>query len=271
MLKTLRALRLFNHILLGLVLLILTGAFWNNGTTLLKATKQWWLRRITRLLGMEIEILGNFPERQDTGLLFVSNHVSWLDIPVIGGLTRLNFLSKAEVRQWPLLGRLAQTTGTLFIQRGSGDSDRVAKQIADYLAEGRSVLFFPEGTTSDGSRLGRFHPKLFRTCEHIETSVCPVVIHYQVDGSEHNPVAFVGDDEFTSHLWQLLDHSRIRVTVAVLPARTVSASALDADIRAIRSEMAAQLRCCRHNKISTSAQWPDASSHGDPQDGATSF
>lgn len=271
MLKTLRALRLFNHILLGLVLLILTGAFWNNGTTLLKATKQWWLRRITRLLGMEIEIRGNFPEPMDTGLLFVSNHVSWLDIPVIGGLTRLNFLSKAEVRQWPLLGRLAQTTGTLFIQRGSGDSGRVAKQIADYLAEGRSVLFFPEGTTSDGSTLGRFHSRLFRTCEHIETRVCPVVIHYHVEGAEHNPVAFIGEDEFTSHLWQLLDHSRIRVTVAVLPARTVSASALDADIRAIRSEMAAQLALLQTQKISTSAQWPDASSHGDPQDGATSF
>ena len=271
MIKGLRALRLFNHILLGLVLLVVTGAFWNNGTRLLKATKQWWLRRITQLLGMQIEIIGEMPEKNDTGLLFVSNHVSWTDIPVIGGLTQLNFLSKAEVKQWPLLGRLADTTGTLFIQRGSGDSGKVAQQIAQYLGQGRSVLFFPEGTTSNGSSLGRFHPKLFRTCEHIETRVCPIVIHYHIEDCNHNPVAFVEDDEFTSHLWQLLDHGRIQVTVAMLPARAITMDSLEQQIRNIRADMAEQLNLLRDRvRVNTSAQWPDASSRGDQRDGATS-
>lgn len=272
MARTIKAIRLFNHILLGLVLLILTGAVWDNHTKLLKATKQWWLSRITRLMGMEVEVIGRLPEKSSNGLLFVSNHVSWIDIPVIGGLTQLNFLSKAEVRQWPLIGRLAGSAGTLFIKRGSGDTDTVIRQMADYLGSGRSVLFFPEGTTSDGSGVTRFHRKLFRTCEYIETRVCPVAIHYSVDNCEQNPVAFIGDDEFTSHLWNLLGHDRIRVTVSILEPRAIEAASLDAHINKIRQEISQQLTILHARKpVNTSAQSPDASSHDDQTDEAASF
>lgn len=272
MVRSFKAARLFGHILLGLVLLVLTGGLWDNGNRLLKATKRWWLFRITRLLGMEIEVLGTLPEKSTTGTLFISNHVSWADIPVIGGLAQINFLSKAEVKKWPLVGHLANGTGTLFIQRGAGDTGRVSRQIADYLRDGRSVLFFPEGTSSEGRSLLRFHRKLFHTCEHVETNVCPVVIHYSVEGLDHNPVAFVGDDEFTRHIWNLLSYPRIKVTVAVLQARPLTADSLEQQVSSIRQEMAQQLEWLHlRSGISTSVQSPGASSRGDQPDGAASF
>lgn len=272
MVKSLKAARLFGHILLGLVLLVVTGGLWDNGNRVLKATKRWWLFRITRLLGMEIEVIGTLPEKSVTGMLFVSNHVSWTDIPVIGGLTQINFLSKAEVRKWPLVGHLAHGTGTLFIQRGSGDAGHVSRQIADYLRSGRSVLFFPEGTSSDGRSLLRFHRKLFHVCEHVETQICPVVIHYAVDGVDHNPVAFVGNDEFTQHIWNLLSYPRIKVSVAVLQPRPLLVDSLEQQVGDIRQEMAQKLEWLHARAgINTSARSPDASSRDDQPDGAASF
>ena len=272
MVRTIKAARLFGHIVLGLVLLVVTGGLWDNGNRVLKATKRWWLFRITRLLGMEIEIIGNLPPQSATGTLFVSNHVSWADIPVIGGLTQLNFLSKAEVKKWPLVGRLAHSSGTLFIQRGSGDANKVARDISDYLQQGRSVLFFPEGTTSNGRTVSRFHRKLFQTCEYAETRVCPLVIHYSVAGTDHKPVAFIGDDELASHIWNLLSYPRIKVTVRLLASRVITRENLDAQVTAIRTEMTQQLEWLHaRNGINTNAQWPDASSHADQPDGAASF
>jgi len=238
MVQIYRAVRLFLHILLGIVLLVLTGSLLNNGTALVKTCKRWWLARATRLLGIRVELVGNIPQAAaDQGILFVSNHVSWIDIPLIGGLSRLNFLSKAEVRNWPLIGRLAQGTGTLFIQRGSGDAERVAVSIADYLRQGRSVLFFPEGTTSDGCEVRKFHNKLFRSAEHTAVQVCPIAIHYHVETDERNPVPFIGDDEFTGHLWNLLRYRNIVASVEFLPVRPVDCANLEACVRTIQGEV----------------------------------
>jgi 1-acyl-sn-glycerol-3-phosphate acyltransferase len=234
-----RAIRLLLHILLGVVMLVLTGSLWNNSTTLVKTCKRWWLQRATRLLGITVELSGQVPTPKDgKGILFVSNHVSWIDIPLIGGLSKLNFLSKAEVRNWPLIGRLATGTGTLFIQRGSGDTDQVAMSIADYLQEGRSVLFFPEGTTSDGTAVRKFHKKLFQSARHTEIEVCPIAIHYHVHNSSTNPVPFIGDDEFTGHLWNLLSHRNIIASVEFLPLRPVDSDNLEEFVRTLQKEVA---------------------------------
>ena len=267
------AARLFIHILAGILLLVLTGALWNNKTKLVKRTKQWWLARITRLLGIQVRIKGEVPQpNQGKGILYVSNHVSWIDIPLIGGLSQLNFLSKAEVRGWPLIGKLAEGTGTLFIQRGSGDAERVSKSIADYLDEGRSVLFFPEGTTSNGEQVRRFHPKLFKAAKHTEIDLCPVAIHYYLDSSDRNPVPFIDDDEFTEHLWNLLRHRKITATVEFLPVRTVNMGELDQFVRGLHKEVSAAV--ANHHaqyRPSTSIQSPGASTPCDLKDEAASF
>ncbi len=271
--QSIAAARLFPHVLAGIVLLVLTGALWNNKSSLVKRTKQWWLGGIVQLLGIDVEVHGEVPQPEPgRGLLYVSNHISWVDIPLIGGLTQLNFLSKAEVRGWPLIGKLAEGTGTLFIQRGSGDAGRVAKAIADYLDEGRSVLFFPEGTTSDGSSVGRFHKRLFQAGQHTAVQMCPIAIHYCVPASGDNPVAFIDDDEFTHHLWRVLRHRKIQARVQFLPLRSLEPTALEHFVAQVQGEVAASV--ADHHRqagTNTNTQWPDASTPAAREDGAASF
>lgn len=273
------ATRLFLHIILGVVLLVLTGAIWNNKTALVKTTKCWWLGKTIRLLGINVKVYGDIPgvekpavDGQKKGILYVSNHISWIDIPLIGSLTKLNFLSKAEVRDWPLIGKLAEGTGTLFIQRGSGDTASVAKSIADYLDDGRSVLFFPEGTTSDGSCVRRFHSKLFKASQHTEITLSPVAIHYSVANCDYNPIAFIDDHEFSTHLWHLLKYREITAHVMFLQPRTVPAEDVEAFVRDVQKDISCSVkRLNQKDKANTNILWPDASIRDDQKDEAASF
>ncbi|MGB3621957.1 1-acyl-sn-glycerol-3-phosphate acyltransferase [Ketobacter sp. MCCC 1A13808] len=270
MVRYIRATRLILHILLALFLLVITGSLWNSNTRLVKKTTRWWLNKTTRIIGVEIHVSGTIPEHKaNSGILYISNHISWLDIPVIGGLESLNFLSKAEVQKWPLIGKLAEGTGTLFIRRGTGDADTISGKMADYLTQGRSVLFFPEGTTSDGSKVKRFHSKLFRVTQHTPAPLCPIAIHYSVEGEPGNPAAFIGDDEFTTHLWKLLGYPTITVNVQFLPLRNMDDGTLEASVRILRDEISETV-IRLNEKTNTNSRSLGASTHGDQSARATS-
>ena len=267
--------RLLLHILAGVALLVLTGSLWNNKTQLVKSTKQWWLARTVGLLGISVNVQGQIPQPTNgRGILYVSNHVSWIDIPLIGGLSQLNFLSKAEVRSWPLIGKLAEGTGTLFIKRGSGDAARVSESIARYLDEGRSVLFFPEGTTSNGKTVRKFHSKLFKAANHTTVDICPIAIHYHTEQSEapssDNPIGFIDEDEFTQHLWRVLGLPAVSATVEFLPVRSAPSDSLEVFVRSIQSEVNETLKQLQTN-TNTNIQLPDASTHDDQKGEAASF
>ena len=93
----------------------------------------------------------------ETHGLWAANHVSWMDIPVMGSVVPAFFLSKAEVESMPAFGRLARACGSLFIKRGSGDSGKVSGQITEFLKKGYSIIFYPEGTTTDGSHIKKIY------------------------------------------------------------------------------------------------------------------
>ncbi|KZX81426.1 acyl-phosphate glycerol 3-phosphate acyltransferase, partial [Alcanivorax sp. HI0013] len=153
-----RVARIVLYLLWGFVLAFLLGAFWSPYRPVVLAAKQRWCRRFLGILGVELTVTGS---PVDAPVFLVSNHVSWLDIPLIASQRHLYFLSKAEVGDWPLIGTLARAMGTLFIKRGSGESGRKALEIAERLKLGHTVLVFPEGTTTDGTGLRRFFPQLF--------------------------------------------------------------------------------------------------------------
>ena len=144
-------------------------------TALRQGLTRWWLARLSRALPLRVKVYGELPRQP---ALWVSNHVSWLDIPLLGALAPLTFLSKAEVRQWPLAGWLAEKAGTLFIRRGSGDGSRLGEQIAGALQLGRSTLIFPEGTRSKDGTVKTFQPAgvatLLKKCP--EALIVPIVI-----------------------------------------------------------------------------------------------
>jgi 1-acyl-sn-glycerol-3-phosphate acyltransferase len=136
------------------------------------------------------------------GALLVCNHVSWLDIFLIFFGRRVHFVSKSEVRAWPVAGWLAHKTGTLFLERGRrADTLRVNADMAALLRDGAWVAVFPEGTTSDGRILRRFLPSLLQPAVDLNCPIVPAALRYRtLDGDYSAAPAYI--DQMS--LWQSL-------------------------------------------------------------------
>lgn len=173
----------------------------------------WFLRRLSGALPFEVEVQGELPRGPH---LWIGNHVSWTDIPLLGQLLPISFLSKAEVRTWPLAGWLAHKAGTLFIRRGSGDSALLARQLHRHLGAGRQLLIFPEGTTTDGLQVRTFHGRLLTGAIEAGVPLQPVAIRYLRDGEPDLVAPFIGDDDLPSHLLRLFASDRARVQIQLL-------------------------------------------------------
>lgn len=146
------------------------------------------------------------------GVLVAANHVSWLDVLALGAEHGGGFVAKAEVARWPVLGALAARADTLFLRRGEPDSaTAVAGSIAFRLRAGRSVVLFPEGTTTDGRGLAPFRHRLLRPAIQAQALVQPVTLAYAAECRAQ--AAFVGDDAFLPHLLRLARMPRLEVVV----------------------------------------------------------
>jgi len=145
----------------------------------------------------------------------VSNHVSWLDILVINAVHPVRFVSKADVRAWPLIGWLVACAGTLFIERErKRDALRVVHQVAEALKEGQTVALFPEGTTSLGDGLLPFHANLLQAAIATATPLQPVALAFA--DADHDPspaAAYVGDTHLLASLWAIVTAADLRARV----------------------------------------------------------
>lgn len=163
---------------LGVLLLCLAGYRLARGA---EARIPWvsrFLMLAARAFGARVRIVGQ-PLRND--VLFVANHLSWMDILALGGATGAAFVSKDAVARWPVVGALARIGGTIFISRESRGAARgQADTLAAALATGRPAAFFPEGTTGDGGALAPFRPSLFASVSPPPPGVRiqPVAIDY---------------------------------------------------------------------------------------------
>lgn len=168
------------------------------------ARRQRWSSRfmahLSGALPFRVTVSGELPREP---MLWVSNHVSWTDIPLLGMLAPLSFLSKAEVRTWPVAGWLALKAGTLFIRRGSGDSRLIQRQMTQHLQARDALMIFPEGTTTDGRSLRTFHGRLMSSAIEAGVPLQPVAIRYMRDGKPDPIAPFIGDDDLLSHLRRL--------------------------------------------------------------------
>jgi 1-acyl-sn-glycerol-3-phosphate acyltransferase len=196
----------------------------------------WFLRRLSAALPFEVEVQGELPQGPH---LWLSNHVSWTDIPLLGQLLPLSFLSKAEVRTWPLAGWLAHKAGTLFIRRGSGDSALLARQLHRHLSAGRQLLIFPEGTTTDGQQVRTFHGRLLTSAIDTGTPLQPVAIRYLRDGDTDPVAPFIGDDDLPSHLLRLFASDRAKVQIQLLAP--IASAGQERNVLARQAQSAVQL------------------------------
>ncbi|WP_165856991.1 lysophospholipid acyltransferase family protein [Marinobacter sp. JSM 1782161] len=204
-------------------------------------------RLASRCLGFQVNVRG---QRPDGPVMLVCNHISWSDIPILGSIVPLRFLSKAEVRNWPVIGWLAKQAGTLFIRRGSGQAAVAREDIARTLRERQSVLVFPEGTTSVGITVLPFHGRLLSAAAEAGVPILPMTIGYRRDNHPDPLAPFIGDDSFDRHLVRLLKQPA--VTVDVVLHEPVSVAAND-DFQAL----ARQLRATVEDGLQTIHNCPD--------------
>ncbi|WP_201245811.1 lysophospholipid acyltransferase family protein [Halochromatium salexigens] len=176
------------------------------------AIVQWWFRRVTPILGLRMRVEG----QQAKSALIIANHISWLDIPVLGALGPVGFLSKAEIRQWPLIGWMAAQIGTLFITRGGNQTADLIERIETRMREQRPVVIFAEGTTSDGRQLRGFYPRLLAAGQQPGVDVQPVAIRYGTNAEPDLNAPFIDDDTLVESLWRVLCQPKTEAQVHFL-------------------------------------------------------
>jgi 1-acyl-sn-glycerol-3-phosphate acyltransferase len=178
------------------------------------ALVQAWALEMLALLGIRLELRGTPPVAGP--VLLVANHISWLDILVMHAARHCRFVAKADVRRWPLIGRLATGAGTLYIERESRrDAVRVVHHMADSLQRGDVVAVFPEGTTSDGVALLPFHGNLIQAAISAGAPVQPVALRF-VDtstGAMTLAPCYVGDDTLAASVWRTLSAPPITAVI----------------------------------------------------------
>jgi 1-acyl-sn-glycerol-3-phosphate acyltransferase len=212
----------------------------------------WWARGLLRAIGVHLVAEGEF--RAGANLL-VANHISWLDILAVHAVCpRARFVSKADVRHWPLLGWLIGAVGTLFIERErKRDALRVVHQVAASLQAGETVAVFPEGTTGDGRALLPFHANLLQAAIASEIPVQPVALRYTEPGLDWSPaVSWLGATTLVHSVWAIACARDVQVRVSALPARATA----HADRRALAQRL--------HDDIAQALQQPAAAA-GPPQ------
>jgi 1-acyl-sn-glycerol-3-phosphate acyltransferase len=144
-----------------------------------------WARHMLKVLGVRAHVAP--APSLPGGALLVCNHVSWLDIYLIYAAHRVHFVSKSEVRTWPVAGWLAHKTGTLFIERGRrADTARVNTEMRELMQGGAWVAVFPEGTTSDGRGLLRFLPSLLQPAVELNCPIVPAALRYRTLNNEYS-------------------------------------------------------------------------------------
>jgi 1-acyl-sn-glycerol-3-phosphate acyltransferase len=153
-----------------------------------------WSLKVLRLAGVKL-VVHHDEARLDHGALVVGNHVSWLDIYVINAWRPTPFVSKAEVRHWPIVGWLAHQLGTIFVHREKRrDAHRTMHEMAARLQAGEVMCMFPEGTTSDGLDLLPFHSNLFQAAVSAGCRVQPICLLYEdAEGRQSTAPAYIGD------------------------------------------------------------------------------
>ncbi|WP_376087542.1 lysophospholipid acyltransferase family protein [Roseomonas sp. CCTCC AB2023176] len=201
------------------------------------------------LIGVRLQVVGARPAGART--LYLPNHTSWLDILVLGGVLEACFVSKGEVEKWPLIGIVAKLGRSVFVSRSRGRTGTEAKEMRERFAAGDSLVLFPEGTSSDGSRVLPFRSSFLAVAD-AAAQVQPVSVVYDRLGGlpacrRDRPLfAWYGDMDIGSHAWRLTRRAGVRATVLLhepLPPSAIpDRKALTAAVERVVAEGAAAMR-----------------------------
>lgn len=220
---------------------------------------------ILAIAGVRVTIHGEMsPSRP---LLLVTNHVSYLDICVIGSCGAVHFTPKSEIEAWPVLGAVARMSGAVFVSRSADKLIETKERLKDSLRNGAALCLFPEATTGAGVHVKDFKPGFFSLAQDKldgeQLQVQPAAVIYKhisglpIDSTQWPQIAWYGDMELVPHLWQFLCLPSISVELAFLP---VAPEALSADRKALARHCQQQIS----QAIQDSRQAQGAMTHAKP-------
>ena len=214
-----------------------------------------WSARLLALLGVQASVSGSL-DAQPGNVLIVANHVSWLDIFVLNAQRPVRFVAKEELARWPFAGRLIRGAGTIFLARERRQSTRrVNADAARALAAGDIVAVFPEGTTTDGTLLLKFHASLLQPIVDAQGHLQPVALRYRDARGAPSTVPVYGDESFAASFWRVCGERRLAVDIIVPPAIPARASN--------RRELAREAEVAIRTALALSV---DATEPGTPRD-----
>jgi len=229
---------------LGFVLALCVFRFWLGrlrGPYTLER-RALWLQQAARLIMAGLGIHYRVEGRPPTHGLVVSNHLSYLDILILSSAMRCFFVAKIEISGWPYFGNAARTGGTIFLDRSSLTSAMsVANQITERLKLPVPVLLFPEGTSTDGSQVLRFHSRLIDPATSAGAPITTAAIRYVLeDGTPERELCWYGDESFVTHLLKVLGVAGFSAEVTfgeprIYSNRRVAADETHAEVTAMRS------------------------------------
>ena len=176
------------------------------------ARVQVWAMQLLRIWGIDLEVRGQ-PVIAGPALL-VCNHISWLDILVIHATRHCRFVSKSELRGWPVLGTLATGGGTLYIERAQRkDAMRMVKDMAQSLRNGDVLAVFPEGTTGDGIGMLPFHANLIQSAIEAEAPIQPLALQFVDVHGISMAARYIDDDTLLGSVWSTLNARGLKAVV----------------------------------------------------------
>lgn len=182
-------------------------------------------RLLNALLGIQVRVEGEVDNLASQGAYVAANHVSYIDGFVLSSLFPVVFVSKKEVRGWPIVGQWMALCGTIFIDRQRKDKiPLLVEEIAAKLREGENVLIFPEGTSTNGEEMLPFQSAPFAAPLRTHSPIVPITLSYKtidhqpVTSANRDRVYWYGDMEFFGHFWNLLALKCLEVSVQIHPA-----------------------------------------------------
>ena len=206
-----------------------------------QARIRWWSAKMLRSIGITLQVEG---APAAGGCLLAINHVSWLDIMAVHAVApRARFVSKADVKSWPLISRLVDSANTLYLVRGrKRDALRVVHAMAEALSAGEMVAIFPEGTTSTGHGLLPFHANLLQAAIATATPLQPAALRFS---DAHHAVSvaveFIGNTTLLQSLWRTAKGEAVVARLVFLPPRESTGRDRRALAEQLRADIGAAL------------------------------
>ena len=181
--------------------------------------RQLWMQRsaqqLCQVLHLHTKVHGGLPANG----LVACNHLGYLDIVALASVIPGIFVSKSDVRYWPIIGFLSSWAGTIYVnRRKKSDVARVSKEIAAHLEKARRVIVFPEGTSTNGSQVLPFHSSLFSPAAATKQATTPCYLSYSEPGNQPGQtVCYWGDMLFLTHFLKLLTLDSIEAKISFAP------------------------------------------------------